>query len=1080
MSENIKEFEPLWGKWYVTDVIGEGAFGKVYKIERKEFDNTYEAALKHIRIPQSQAEVKSVLADGMSRESAERYFYTVVKSIISEFVLMSKLKGNSNIVSYEDHDVVKDKNEIGWDIFIRMELLTGLIDYIQENDISKRQIIKLGIDICRALEICQKHNIIHRDIKPENIFVSENGDFKLGDFGIARQVEKTVAGLSKKGTFTYIAPEVYKGEAYGSTVDIYSLGIVMYRLLNNNRVPFMPPYPQPITYSDREKALVKRISGMPIERPVNADGRLAEIVLKACSYNPKERYESPRLMREELESILYTEMEAGVIYPQGDKAEIHSVHYLNTAEVGTETMGFSQNTEEKTPVGNDFGETYDDETKTIGADFFTDDETKTMIPEPSPDNTEDKAKYDSIREESSVEPNKAENKEAVYSTETEPAIRPPAPVVKSGYGPDKIEDNKNIMTHNAGPHYPLPEKRFPKKLLIGIGAAAICSGAFFIFGSRSGKTTDIGAEVQETADLSGVEKHNLSIKNVDISAGSRNTVYRNADGTVVSLGDSSFGQDSLEDWSNIMAVSAGYAHNVGLKSDGTVVAVGRNTKGECNVENWSDIIQISAGGDCTVGLKSDGTVKCSGVYSCYEIPGNMDYIYFETPDLRNWISISSVEAGNHHIVGLKKDGTVIAVGYNQYGECDLDSWEDITAVDTGEFHTVGLKSDGTVVAAGSNENGQCNVSDWTDIVAVTAGAYYTVGLKSDGTVVAVGSDTDGQCDVSGWTDIKAISAGDFHTAGLKSDGSVLMTGNNNYGQCDLTTADETKADEASINPVNPSHIAVVDGDLCVGVKKDGTITIAEINSFSDLKDPVKSWDGIVSVAANGNDLLGLGKDGTIVSAYSGFGAYKDWKNVVSIVGKGEDFLALKDNGTVVGEYEGIEGWTDIVCIAASKKCAVGVKKDGTVEATAIRQEYNGFDFGQTNVKNWSDIISASSGSYHTVGLKKDGTVVSTKINAEKSTFDCGQTNVEGWTGIIAVAAGDFHTVGLKSDGTVVSTKLSEDLKVNCGQTDVEGWTDIAEIYAGSDWTIGVKRDGTVVAAGGEKLNKRLSKWTDIG
>ncbi|MCD7905423.1 MAG: protein kinase [Clostridiales bacterium] len=174
------------------------------------------------------------------------------------------------------------------------------------------------------------------------MFVSESGAFKLGDFGIARQVEKTVAGLSKKGTFTYIAPEVYKGEAYGSTVDIYSLGIVMYRLLNNNRVPFMPSYPAVISHADRETALVRRMRGEEIEKPVNADGRLAEIVLKACAFKPEDRYNSPLLMRMELEAILYDDAEKKMIYPQGDKAEQKSVKYVKTEEDYTATL---QNTQ---------------------------------------------------------------------------------------------------------------------------------------------------------------------------------------------------------------------------------------------------------------------------------------------------------------------------------------------------------------------------------------------------------------------------------------------------------------------------------------------------------------------------------------------------------------------------------------------------------------------------------------------------------------------------------------------------------------------------------------------------------------
>ena len=303
MDENYyKKYEPIFNAWHIKGLLGEGSFGKVFLIERQDF-GTYRAALKAITIPQSQSEIRSVMADGMDEASVTSYFRQVVEEIVNEFVLMSKMKGNSNIVNYEDHSVQEHKGGIGWDILIRMELLTPLLDHIRIAQLTESDVIKLGIDMCNGLELCQKHNIIHRDIKPENIFVSENGNYKLGDFGIARMIEKTMSGLSKKGTYTYMAPEVYKGEQYGTNVDIYSLGIVMYRLLNENRAPFLPAYPEPITHNDREGAVMKRIGGSEIPAPVNAVGRLSEIVLKACSYKPHDRYQTPRQMREELEAV---------------------------------------------------------------------------------------------------------------------------------------------------------------------------------------------------------------------------------------------------------------------------------------------------------------------------------------------------------------------------------------------------------------------------------------------------------------------------------------------------------------------------------------------------------------------------------------------------------------------------------------------------------------------------------------------------------------------------------------------------------------------------------------------------------
>ena len=299
-----KKYEPIFGKWHIVRELGEGSFGKVFEIERRDFGGTYKAALKAITIPQSQSEVKDILASGMDEQSVTSYFRGFVEEMIAEFVLMSKLKGHSNIVSYEDHDVIQHAEGIGWDIFIRMELLTPLLDYTRKSDLSRSDVIKLGIDICKALEVCRKNNIIHRDIKPQNIFISDLGDFKLGDFGIARTVEKTMGGLSKKGTYHYMAPEVFKSEPYGASVDIYSLGIVLYRFMNNNRLPFFPPFPSPIKFSDSDAALARRMKGETIPAPANADEALSQVILKACAYSPKDRYLSPSDMRRDLEVLL--------------------------------------------------------------------------------------------------------------------------------------------------------------------------------------------------------------------------------------------------------------------------------------------------------------------------------------------------------------------------------------------------------------------------------------------------------------------------------------------------------------------------------------------------------------------------------------------------------------------------------------------------------------------------------------------------------------------------------------------------------------------------------------------------------
>ena len=305
-----------WHEWTVTEFIGAGNFGNVYRIERQEYGHTYVSALKELHVPQSQAELDAIRKEGLDEISMTEYFQGMVENIMSEIVLMESLKGNSNIVSYEDHEVVKSDTEIGWDVYIRMELLIPLYDYFQTHTMTVKDVISMGVDICNALELCEKRHIIHRDIKPENIFYSSQGSFKLGDFGIARELEMTTDSLTRTGTPSYIAPEVFKGKPYDSTVDIYSLGIVLYRFLNNNRTPLLPDYPKAIQFGDRQYANMRRMEGHELPVPCNASGKLGEIILKACAYDPADRYQNAEALRSALTAVLDEQDETVVMDPE--------------------------------------------------------------------------------------------------------------------------------------------------------------------------------------------------------------------------------------------------------------------------------------------------------------------------------------------------------------------------------------------------------------------------------------------------------------------------------------------------------------------------------------------------------------------------------------------------------------------------------------------------------------------------------------------------------------------------------------------------------------------------------------------
>lgn len=295
-------------KWEVVDLIGEGSFGKVYKAKKEEYGLTSYSAIKTINIPQNRSEIQELKNEGMDNEEICEYYQAFVKKWLDEIKLMQNLKSSLNVVNVEDYEVIEDNKKPSWNINIRMELLECIEDYYENKTITNKDILKMGIDIAKALEHCKKYNIIHRDIKPDNIFISELGDFKLGDFGIARNLEKTTSGLSKKGTYTYMAPEVYKGLEYNSTIDIYSLGLVLYKYYNGGRLPFLPAYPNKITFEDKENSIIRRMNGESIVKPINATDEEAKIILKMVAYDPKERYKNVSQLVNDLEK-LYKEVE---------------------------------------------------------------------------------------------------------------------------------------------------------------------------------------------------------------------------------------------------------------------------------------------------------------------------------------------------------------------------------------------------------------------------------------------------------------------------------------------------------------------------------------------------------------------------------------------------------------------------------------------------------------------------------------------------------------------------------------------------------------------------------------------------
>ncbi len=277
-----------WSGWTLVKPIGHGNFGTVFEIEKRTAGKIMRAAMKVI--PINAESLYDMYGSGYDEDTARKMCEQEILSIRREFDIMYELRGHRNIVRCDDFKVTYQKDGISCCVYIMMELLHPLQQFWKESGFREADVLRLGEDICNALIVCEQHSLIHRDIKPQNILVSDDGTYKLGDFGTARKFERT-ASATKAGTEMYMAPEIIMQQKYGRDVDTYSLGLVMYRMLNNGQMPFLRADTIP-TAEDRAAALQRRLRGEPLPPPATGRRPLQAVILKACSFNREDRYSS--------------------------------------------------------------------------------------------------------------------------------------------------------------------------------------------------------------------------------------------------------------------------------------------------------------------------------------------------------------------------------------------------------------------------------------------------------------------------------------------------------------------------------------------------------------------------------------------------------------------------------------------------------------------------------------------------------------------------------------------------------------------------------------------------------------------
>ncbi len=278
--EELPPGTTLAGKYKILEILGRGGMGIVYKAEDTKLKRY--VALKFLP--------PELVQDEKARE---------------RFVLEAR---SAAALSHPNICTIHEINEEEERSFISMEYIKGqsLKDRIKQGPLDTDAALKIAIQMAEGLEEAHKKGIVHRDIKSANIMLTEKGQAKVMDFGLAKVKGGTLltrAGTTL-GTVAYMSPEQARGEEVDFRSDIWSLGVVMYEMLSG-QLPFLGERESSVLYSvvhEDPKPLKDIKRDLPQE--------LQQIIARALKKKPESRYSSAEEMQNDLkkyQDVLHAE-----------------------------------------------------------------------------------------------------------------------------------------------------------------------------------------------------------------------------------------------------------------------------------------------------------------------------------------------------------------------------------------------------------------------------------------------------------------------------------------------------------------------------------------------------------------------------------------------------------------------------------------------------------------------------------------------------------------------------------------------------------------------------------------------------
>ncbi len=247
--------------------------------------------VKIISVPASQSQLDALLLAGAYKDPADamEYFRKKGESILEEaehLKMLSKLEGFLPYDGWQMEPITRHR--LGYEIYLVGSYKRSLAKYMAKTALTHLEAVNLGLDLCSALSVCRQSGYIYVDLKPSNIYVSEKKEYRIGDIGFLSLDSLRYASLPEQYYSPYVAPELLDPmTAMNLSADTYAVGMILYQIYNDGQLPFRGNAPE-----------------QPLSSPLHADYELSEIIMKAISPDPGQRWLDPKDLGKALASYM--------------------------------------------------------------------------------------------------------------------------------------------------------------------------------------------------------------------------------------------------------------------------------------------------------------------------------------------------------------------------------------------------------------------------------------------------------------------------------------------------------------------------------------------------------------------------------------------------------------------------------------------------------------------------------------------------------------------------------------------------------------------------------------------------------